>query len=101
MEVVVHTTAIKPSSENRALGKGELERMPLGHTDQSNLAYDKSETTHCNDKVSTSIVPDLMADVGHEPWRGTLKYRSPARHEGWACPSDASCNGGHRCGRWS
>ena len=30
--------------------------------------------------------------------RGTLKYRCPARHEGWTCPSDARCNGERRYG---
>jgi hypothetical protein len=39
-----------------------------------------------------------MAYVGHEPKRGTLKYRCPARHEGWACPSDPRCNGAGRYG---
>src|SRR5439155_25600167 len=26
--------------------------------------------------------------------RGTVKYRCPARHEGWTCPSAARCNAG-------
>jgi len=25
-------------------------------------------------------------------YRETLKYRCPARHEGWSCPSDERCN---------
>ena len=35
-----------------------------------------------------------MAYIGYEKDRGTLKYRCPARHEGWACPSEAKCNAG-------
>lgn len=34
-----------------------------------------------------------MANIGHEAGRGTIKYRCPARHQGWDCPSDAACNG--------
>ena len=29
---------------------------------------------------------------------GTLKYRCPARHEGWTCPSDGRCNAGKSYG---
>ncbi|NBB96277.1 MAG: hypothetical protein GVY16_11135, partial [Planctomycetes bacterium] len=28
----------------------------------------------------------------HEKARGTLKYRCPARHQGFPCPSDRRCN---------
>jgi len=27
-----------------------------------------------------------MAYIGHEPERETLKYRCPAKYEGWECP---------------
>jgi hypothetical protein len=40
-----------------------------------------------------------MAYIGHEPQRGTLKYRCPARHEGWHCPSDGICNAGLAYGK--
>ena len=53
---------------------------------------------YCYDKVSTPIVRHRMAYIGHEARRGTLKYRCPAHHEGWTCPSDARCNGGRRYG---
>jgi hypothetical protein len=39
-----------------------------------------------------------MAYGGYEQDRGTLKYRCPARHEGWACPSDEKCNQGRSYG---
>ena len=44
------------------------------------------------------MVRRRMAYMGHEAQRGTLKYRCPARHEGWSCPSDARCNGESRFG---
>src|SRR5271165_1113864 len=95
---LLHAAGIKPLIENRALWRSEPERMLPGHTGRSNLVYDESGTIHCYDKVSTPIVRHRMAYVGHEPGRGTLKYRCPARHEGWACPRDARCNGGRRYG---
>ena len=95
---LLHRAGIKPLIENRALWKGESEKMLPGHTGRSNLVYDESGTIHCYDKVSTPTVRHRMAYVGHEEQRGTLKYRCPARHEGWACPSDARCNGARRYG---
>jgi hypothetical protein len=95
---LLHSAGIKPLIQNRALWKSEPERMLPGHTGRSNLVYDESGTLHCYDKVSTPMVRHRMAYIGHEPKRGTLKYRCPARHEGWSCPSDAQCNGERRYG---
>jgi Transposase DDE domain/Transposase domain (DUF772) len=95
---LLHTAGVKPLIENRALWKSESERMLPGHTGRSNLVYDESGTVHCYDKVSNPPVRHRMAYVGHEAKRGTLKYRCPARHEGWTCPSDARCNEGLRYG---
>jgi Transposase DDE domain/Transposase domain (DUF772) len=95
---LLHAAGIKPLIENRALWKSEPERMLPGHTGRSNLVYDESGTIHCYDKVSTPIVRHRMAYIGHEAKRGTLKYRCPARHEEWTCPSDARCNGDLRYG---
>ena len=95
---LLHTAGIRPLIENRALWKSELERMLPGHTGRSNLVYDESGTIYCYDKVSIPIVRHRMAYVGHESRRGTLKYRCPAHHEGWTCPSDERCNGGRRYG---
>ena len=95
---LLHAAGIKPLIENRALWKSEPERMLPGHTGRSNLVYDESGTIHCYDKVSTPVVRHRMAYIGHELKRGTLKYRCPARHEGWSCPSDARCNGERRYG---
>ena len=95
---LLHTAGIKPVIENRALWQGESEKVLPGQTGRSNLVYDESGTIHCYDKVSTPTVRHRMAYVGHEAQRGTLKYRCPARHEGWSCPSDARCNGARRYG---
>jgi hypothetical protein len=35
----------------------------------------------------------------YEPQRQTIKYRCPARHEGWSCPSEAICNAGKEYGK--
>ena len=74
---LLHKAGIKPVIENRALWKGEPERMLPGHTGRSNLVYDESGTIHCYDKVSMPMVRHRMAYVGHEVKRGTLKYRCP------------------------
>jgi Transposase DDE domain/Transposase domain (DUF772) len=95
---VLDAAGIKPLIQHRALWKTEPERMLPGHTGRSNVVYDEAGTVYCYDKVSTPMVRHRMAYVGHEASRGTLKYRCPARHEGWCCPSDARCNGSGRYG---
>ena len=91
---LLNTAGVKPLIENRSMWKSELERMLPGHTGRSNLVYDESGTVYCYDKVSDPPVRHRMSYVGHEAKRGTLKYRCPARHEGWTCPSNARCNAG-------
>ena len=39
-----------------------------------------------------------MSYAGHEKDRGTLKYRCPAKVEGFTCGSDARCNAGRSYG---
>jgi len=36
--------------------------------------------------------------VGYDKERETVKYRCPARREGWACPSEVKCNAGKTYG---
>jgi len=79
---------IAPVIEMRSLWKEEMERPLAG-----NVVYDEAGTVYCYDLVSRPPVRRKMAYIGHEPKRETLKYRCPARHEGWACKSDARCNG--------
>jgi hypothetical protein len=64
-----------------------LTRTPL------NIVYDQAGTVFCYDRVSETPVRQPMAYIGQEAERGTLKYRCPARHHGFDCPSDTVCNG--------
>jgi len=90
---------IRPVIENRSLWQDDLERMLPGHDGTSNIVYDEAGTLYCYDKVSDPPVRHRMAYIGHEPARGTLKYRCPAMHGKWACPSHARCNGAKKYGK--
>lgn len=90
---------IKPLIQNRCLWKEEQEKMLPGHDGRSNVVYDEAGTLYCYDRTSQPIVRHRMAYIGHEPSRETIKYRCPARHEGWFCPHDAVCNSGKKYGK--
>lgn len=91
---------IKPVIQNRSLWKKdeEHERMLPGHDGNSNIVYDEAGTVYCYDRVSEPIVRHKMSYIGYEPARQTLKYRCPARHEGWPCPMSDVCNAGKTYG---
>jgi len=72
--------------------------MLPGHNGDSNIVHDESGTLYCYDRVSDPPVRHEMAYIGHEAKRGTLKYRCPAKHQGWHCPSLARCNGRRKYG---
>ena len=72
--------------------------MLPGHDGNSNIVYDEAGTLYCYDKVSVPPVRHQMSYIGHEPQRGTLKYRCPAKHEGWRCPNGKVCNKGKSYG---
>lgn len=93
----LHEHDIKPLIQNRHFQVQEPEKVVGGRT-PLNVVYDQAGTLFCYDKVSPAPVRHKMAYIGHEAQRGTLKYRCPARHEGWSCPSDAACNGQRRYG---
>ena len=95
---LLHQAKITPLIQNRALWKDQTEQMLPGHNGRSNIVYDEFGTVHCYNKVSDPEVRQRMSYIGHEPSRGTLKYRCPARHEGWTCPSDGRCNAGKSYG---
>lgn len=90
---------IKPVIETRALWKGESERMLPGHDGRSNVVYNEAGTVYCYDTVSVPPVRYAMSYAGHEPSRGTLKYRCPAMAQGWTCPMSGRCNEGKRYGK--
>jgi Transposase DDE domain len=85
---------IRPLIQNRALWQDEPERPLPGPPGRYPLhvLHDEAGTVYCYDRASDPPVRHQMAYVGYEKDRGTLKYRCPARHEGWPCPSDQRCN---------
>jgi hypothetical protein len=85
--------------DNRSLWKADFERMLPGHDGRSNVVHDEAGTIYCYDKQSDPPGRHRMAYLGHEPKRGTLKYRCPAVHEGWSCPSESTCNAGRAYGK--
>jgi hypothetical protein len=89
---------IKPVIQNRKLWKEEPLRMLPGHDGNSNIVHDEAGTLFCYDRVSEPMVRHPMAYIGHEPQRQTLKYRCPAKHEGWECPMSKICNAGKSYG---
>jgi hypothetical protein len=93
----LHEGQIAPIIQNRHFQLEEPEKV-LGGRTPLNIVYDQAGTVYCYDRVSDTPVRHPMAYMGHEPDRGTLKYRCPARHQGWDCPSDAACNGERQYG---
>lgn len=90
---------IRPVIQNRRLWKDHTEEMLPGHDGTSNITYDEAGTVYCYDRRSEPSVRHKMAYIGHEPQRKTIKYRCPARHEGWRCPSESLCNAGKDYGK--
>jgi hypothetical protein len=95
----LHEAKIRPVIQNRHLWKDQTEQMLPGHDGTSNIVYDEAGTLYCYDRTSEPLVRHKMAYIGYEPQRETIKYRCPARHEGWACPHDAVCNAGKSYGK--
>lgn len=99
----VHRTlsdkGITPVIQMRNLWQTEPERPLPGHDGSSNVVYTEDGTVFCYDKVSEPPVRHQMSYIGHEPERGTVKYRCPAKHEGWECPMSEACNAGKSYGK--
>ncbi len=99
----VHRTlsgkGITPLIQMRNLWQTESERMLPGHDGSSNVVYTEDGTIYCYDKVSEPPVRHKMSYIGHEPERETLKYRCPAKHEGFECPMSGVCNAGKTYGK--
>jgi len=90
---------IKPLIQNRSLWKDDHERMLPGHDGNSNVVYDEAGALYCYDRVSAPMVRHKMAYIGYEPKGEKLKYRCPAKHEGWSCPMSEICNAGRSYGK--
>jgi DDE family transposase/transposase-like protein DUF772 len=88
----LHEAGIKPLIRNRVFKLEEPEKV-LGGSTPLNIVYDQAGTVYCYDCAGPTPVRHPMAYIGHERARDTLKYRCPARHGDWDCPSDARCNG--------
>ena len=94
---LLHEENVRPLIQNRTFKVEEAEKV-LGGRTPLNIVHDQAGTIFCYDRVSELPVRHPMAYIGHEPERGTLKYRCPARHQGWSCPSDQVCNEGRDYG---
>jgi hypothetical protein len=90
---------IRAVIQNRSLWKEDPERMLPGHDGNSNIVYDEAGTVYCYDRISNPMVRHKMAYIGYEPERETIKYRCPAKHEGWTCPMSEICNAGKSYGK--
>jgi hypothetical protein len=90
---------IKPLIQMRSLWEIDPERMLPGHDGTSNVVYTEDGSIYCYNKVSDPPVRHPMSYIGYEPERQTLKYRCPAKHEGWDCPMSPICNAGKSYGK--
>lgn len=76
----LHAKKIKPVIQNRALWKEDLERpLPGREGEAANLVHGECGSVFCYDTKSEPCVRHPMAYIGHEPRRGTRKYRCPGR----------------------
>ncbi len=89
---------VKPVIQNRACWpkNGEQEKV-IGGRVPLHVVHDEPGTVYCYD-TSESPVRRAMSYVGHEKNRKTLKYRCPAKAEGFACPAEGRCNAGKSYG---
>ena len=90
---------IKPVIEVRACWPkdGEKEKV-IGGRVPLHVVYDEVGTVFCYDTTDAVPLRRAMQYAGHEKERGTLKYRCPAKAEGFACGSEAKCNAGKSYG---
>ncbi len=88
---LLHDRGIKPLIQNRSMWRDQEKviggRIPL------NVVHNEAGTVFCYDKVSEPPIRREMSYCGHEASRGTLKYRCPAKVEGFTCKSEEKCNG--------
>ena len=98
VHAALHDQSIAGIIQTRSLWTLDPERMLPEDDGTSHVVYDEAGTVYCYDKVSDPPVRRRMAFIGHEPQRGTLKYRCPAKHHGHACRSQRRCNGGKQYG---
>ena len=91
---VLHEKGIKPLIETRAMWPkdGDKEKV-LGGRIPLNVVHNEAGTVFCYDTVSNPPIRRGMSYCGHEASRGTLKYRCPAKVEGFSCKSEEKSTG--------
>jgi hypothetical protein len=96
---VLHDHGIKPVIEVRNCWPkdGDPEKV-IGGRIPLHVVHDEAGTVYCYDTTGPVPVRRAMSYAGHESDRGTLKYRCPAKVEGFACGSAAKCNAGRSYG---
>jgi len=72
---------------------GEQEKVLPGGRYPLHLVYEEAGAVPCYATVSDPPARHRRAYRGYEHDRDCVKYRCPARHEGWDCPSDEKCKG--------
>ena len=94
----LHEQGLKPVIQNRACWPkdGEQEKV-IGGRIPLHVVHDEAGTVYCYD-TSDPPVRRAMSYVGHEKDRETLKYRCPAKVEGFDCPAAERCNAGKSYG---
>ncbi len=93
VHAMLHAREIKAVIKNRSCWPkdGEQEKV-IGGRVPLHVVHDEAGTVHCYDTQSDPPVRRAMSYAGHEKSRGTLKYRCPAKVEGFACKSEQKCN---------
>jgi len=96
---LLHDADIKPLIQNRSCWPkdGEQEKV-IGGRVPLHVVHDEAGTVYCYDTVSDKPVRRAMSYAGHEKARETLKYRCPAKVEGFTCASQEKCNAGKSYG---
>jgi hypothetical protein len=96
---MLHEHGVKPVIEVRhCWPKGGDPEKVIGGRVPLHVMHDELGTVYCYDASGPAPVRRAMSYAGHEKDRGTLKYRCPARVEGFACGSEATCNAGKSYG---
>jgi hypothetical protein len=96
---MLHEHDVKPLIQNRSCWPkdGEQEKV-IGGRVPLHVLHDEAGTVYCYDTQSNPPVRRAMSYAGHEKSRGTLKYRCPARVDGFTCSSEDKCNAGKSYG---
>lgn len=91
----LHERGVRPVVQMRKLWKDRPHRpLPGCRSTPVKLTYDEGGTVHCWDDSGPVPVRRRMTYFGHEPKRGTLKYRCPAITADWTCGCERKCNAG-------